>query len=209
MVLVCPSCGGSKTSYNNVPNYNRYRRRLRFDKSLLCLTALLDSSSSKVADTLRAVAGLTSNVAHYHVSFVEGLGTPPSEELRIIFMNLSACPYLIVRGAYSAPTRKADTVLVCLKVEPLSPAVSAATKTLANHESCFLPQWPLHIALGITAKSSTYGALIRLTPYYESQLRVAPEHLVLLGTYMHKDNFQNEVDMTAFTLPTIVPRSRA
>ena len=97
----------------------------------------------------QACGGLSSNTAVPHVTFVEGMKLPlPSAELHELWVALEASPVLRLTGAISVPTLQKDTELVCLSLK-LPSRLAHAAHQLGTHEGCLLPQWPLHVALGV------------------------------------------------------------
>jgi hypothetical protein len=148
MQVVCRVCGRAKR-IEKVPQYNLTRRKLRAAEELVSLTAKIHMGSAEMLAWLVSEYGLSSNTAVPHVTFVEGLKLPlPSAELHELCLALEASPVLRLTGAISVPTLQKDTELVCLSLEVPSRLAHAAHQ-LGMHEGCLLPQWPLHVALGV------------------------------------------------------------
>lgn len=211
MVLVCPNCGGrKKKTLKSVPHYNRIRRRARLELSLLSATAQLDTASTALVERIRTTAGITSNTSHAHVTLVEGLSTPvPPRELRNLHDALVACPGAVVIGAHCVKTRTKGSMLVVLQLALQSPQLAAAAAVLADHPTCRLPQWPLHIALGTAHTTTARDTAAHLAASYRGTfLHLATDRMALLGARNHDVGAAARQHSSTFTLPLILPDPR-
>lgn len=186
MVLACERCGGRKPSTKSVSHYNQKRRQLRVAQQLVSVSAPLDAGSALFVADLAASHRLTSNTAMPHVTFVEGLqAPPPPSELHELCVELARRPELIVVGAKCVPTRREKGVLLVCLALGMGDRLCEAARALAAHDTCRLPQWPLHVALGTApaarAKQSARTLqLISADRRTAPVLRVAPEHIAVL-----------------------------
>lgn len=209
MVLVCQVCQCHKKLSHNVAHYNHKRRQFRKDESLLSVTVPLSIESAQSIERLRIAAKLQSNTARPHITLVDGLRAPPPPALlQTLYQSLMASPTLVVRRAHVVPTRRKEFVLICFQAEAVDPTVRNSAQVLAKHPKCRLPQWPLHVTLGIIAKNMAKPIVDALAGYKGHLLRVDPVHMALLATHCHEEDTSVPLDVTAFTLPTIVPYAR-
>ena len=144
----------------------------------------LDRDSTRFVHGIIDELGLMSNTAMPHVTFVEGLhAPPPPTELHALWLAMKDEPQLTIVNAICIPTRRDKGVeLVCLDLQMGSGALEVATHSLASHERCRLPQWPLHLALGVAAATQARAAAKMLCQTYRGRLMfVAVEQFRILA----------------------------
>jgi len=185
MVLVCENCGRRKDKTGvrkSVSSYNPKRRQLRTEQQLVSAAVPLDRDSAWFVHGIIDKLGLTSNTAMPHVTFVEGLhAPPPPAELHNLWLAMKDEPQLTIVNAICIPTRRDKGMeLVCLELQ-MGSALEVATRSLALHERCRLPQWPLHLALGVAAAAQACAAASTLCQTYRGRVMcVAVEQFCVL-----------------------------
>ena len=138
MVFVCEKCGKRK---GTISHYNLKRRRLRVEQQLVSTTVPLDRDSAWFVLDMIVQLGLSNNTAMPHVTFVEGLNSPPpTKELNALYLAMKEDPRLTIVKANCVPTRRDKGMeLVCLELQIYSATLELATHSLGSHERCRLP----------------------------------------------------------------------
>ena len=138
MVFVCEKCGKRK---GTISHYNLKRRRLRVEQQLVSTTVPLDRDSAWFVLDMIVQLGLSNNTAMPHVTFVEGLNSPPpTKELDALYLAMKEDPRLTIVKANCVPTRRDKGMeLVCLELQIYSATLELATHSLGSHERCRLP----------------------------------------------------------------------
>lgn len=160
MVLVRTDNSRMKSTTKNVPLYNQKRYKLRVAEDLETISVPLTASSMTLIERVRASATLVSNPALVHVTLVEGLrAAMPNTLIQELSNALATAPVLKVRNAkLVACDGDKNYTLVTLELEPVAAAVAKRVRALVLHSSCILPQWPLHVALGVAPKAQAERA---------------------------------------------------
>ena len=97
------------------------------------------------------------------------------------------------------PTRRDRNVsLVTAKLQ-VSERLQGAVDELGDHDGCLLPQWPLHIALGLLERTPATPAP-KETKKQRKQRRKALKH----GLVLHNDEREREVDACFETLGRVL-----
>ena len=119
------------------------RRRLRTMQQLVSATVPLDRDSAWFVHDMIVQLGLSNYTAMPHVTFVEGLNSPPpTKELDALYLAMKEDPRLTIVKANCVPTRRDKGMeLVCLELQIYSATLELATHSLGSHEHCRLPQW--------------------------------------------------------------------
>ena len=209
MVLVCKKCGKRKGT-KNISHYNLKRRQLRAEQQLMSATVPLNRDSARFVHDMIVQLGLSNNTAMPHVTFAEGLNSPPpTKELDALYLAMKEDPRLTIVKANCVPTRRDKGMeLVCLELQIYSATLELATHSLGSHEHCRLPQWPLHLALGVAAVTQARAAANTLCRKYRGKvICVAAEQFRVLSApnpdpHHHHHNFVAE---EVFSAPTPHP----
>ena len=189
-----------------ISHYNLKRRRLRAEQQLVSATVPLNRDSARFVHDMIVQLGLSNNTAMPHVTFVEGLNSPPpNKELNALYLAMKEDPQLTIVKANCVPTRRDKGMeLVCLELQIYS---ATLTHSLGSHEYCRLPQWPLHLALGVAAVAQARAAANTLCQKYRGKvICVAAEQFCILSAPNpdphHHHNFVAE---EVFSAPTPHP----
>ena len=209
MVLVCEKCGKRKGT-KNISHYNLKRRQLRAEQQLVSATVPLNRDSARFVHDMIVQLGLSNNTAMPHVTFAEGLNSPPpTKELDALYLAMKEDPRLTIVKANCVPTRRDKGMeLVCLELQIYSATLELATHSLGSHEHCRLPQWPLHLALGVAAVTQARAAANTLYRKYRGKvICVAADQFRVLSApnpdphhhHHHHHNFVAEEVFSALT----------
>jgi hypothetical protein len=224
MVLVCENCGKRfqlrnkllrKGGCKSISFYNQIRRQLRTEQQLVSATVPLDRDSARFVHEIIVQLGLSNNTAMPHVTFVEGLNSPPpTKELNALYLAMKEDPRLTIVKSNCVPTRRDKGMeLVCLELQIYSATLELATHSLAAHDCCQLPQWPLHLALGVAAIAQAREAANTLCQTYQGKvICVAAEQFRVLSAptphpdpHHHHHNFVAEETDHVLSDPTPHP----
>lgn len=201
MVLVCANCGCRKRSTKSVTDYNKKRRKLRLAEDLETISFSLTASSTTLIECALASASLAKHKAFAHVTLVEGLRAPlPDQHMRALSAALASAKTLTICDAtLMARTHEKNFRLVTLELEPAT-ALAIQVRTLALTTGCMLPQWKLHIGLGLAPKDlATRAARALLRAYGGTALTIDADRLHAFSPIAEENTFPETIQCASST----------
>mmetsp|Transcript_45661 Transcript_45661/g.111179 ORF Transcript_45661/g.111179 Transcript_45661/m.111179 type:complete len:301 (+) Transcript_45661:39-941(+) len=150
MRIACSACGLVRTA-PLVERYNKVRRTTRRQLGLMSACVPLDSRSAQLVQAASLASGAISNTSVIHVTLLEGADPAIIDDAALAPLRsaLDADPILEVTRLELVPTQCGGR-LALAQVAPRSTQVRGAIEALLQHKAAvLLPQWPMHIAIGV------------------------------------------------------------